>query len=72
MIIDYRIIDICKMCLCQILVVHVFCNVNQDGGQLQTTYLFQRDFEILYFEFIPRGPVRAYPCSSSVLPEEES
>ncbi len=34
-----RIIDIFKMCLSNsCAVVHVFCNVNQDGGQLQTTY----------------------------------
>ena len=33
--------------------VHVFCNVNQDGGQLQTTYMFLEKYRFLNLLKIP-------------------
>ncbi len=32
-------------------VVHVFCNVNQDGGQLQTTYIEQTFLLFIYYRY---------------------
>ncbi len=32
-------------------VVHVFCNVNQDGGQLQTTYIEQTFLLFIYHRY---------------------